>query len=43
VSRASRMTTGILLPTALFLSILSPDVVSLKARRRSLPGNPTGT
>ena len=41
--RKSRMTAGILLPTALFLSVLSPDVLPLKTRRRSLPGNPAGS
>jgi hypothetical protein len=43
VSRESRVTAGlllILLPTTLFLSVLSSDVLPLKARRRSLPGNP---
>ena len=40
MSRESRMTAIILLPTVLSLSVLSPDVVSLKARRRSLPGYP---
>jgi hypothetical protein len=43
VSREWRMTAGVLLhllPTALFLSVLSPDVVPFKARRRSLPGYP---
>jgi hypothetical protein len=37
----SRMTARILLPTALFLSVLSPDVLRFKTRRRSLPGYPT--
>jgi hypothetical protein len=35
------MTARILLPTALFLSVLSPDVLRFKTRRRSLPGYPT--
>ncbi len=43
VSREWRMSAGILLPTAFFLSVLSPDVVPFKARRRSLPSYPAGS
>jgi hypothetical protein len=42
VSRASRMTAGILVSTALFLWVLSPDVVSLAGHRRSLSSYPVG-
>ena len=35
MSRESRMTAGILLPTTLFLSVLSPDVLPLKAREEA--------
>ena len=35
MSRESRMTAGILLPTALFLSVLSPDVLPLKVREEA--------
>ena len=40
VSREWRMSAGILLPAALFLPVLPPDVLPLKIRRRSLPANP---
>ncbi len=46
MSRESRMTAGILLlllPAAFFLSVLSPEVLPLKARRRSLLGYPPGS